>query len=319
MKCTVVIPLYNGEKWIIEQLESILDQTRKADKLVMIDDCSTDGTFFLVNEFIEKHSLCNWELRKNNKNTGYRENFKQLVLSTDTEVVITADQDDKWYNNKIEVIMEVFENNPEVELLGHGRDVFWDENISDERKQNIERVQSLQKKEKSLPQLSNISNMSDFYMTNHRIAFKNTLVKELEKYSELISSTYDFDQVIGHIARYRNSFYYTNLVLMSNRQHDESTSAVILSKEKDYLDTIKSAEDFYLLSKQEFEDSKKWAQVKKYGFDLSIRYGMNRLNFLKRPSVLTIVPYVYSIILEKNRKIKLRSLYNDINLIKENK
>ena len=240
-------------------------------------------------------------------------------MSTDTEVVITADQDDKWYNNKIEVIMEVFENNPEVELLGHGRDVFWDENISDERKQNIERVQSLQKKEKSLPQLSNISNMSDFYMTNHRIAFKNTLVKELEKYSELISSTYDFDQVIGHIARYRNSFYYTNLVLMSNRQHDESTSAVILSKEKDYLDTIKSAEDFYLLSKQEFEDSKKWAQVKKYGFDLSIRYGMNRLNFLKKPSVLTIVPYAYSIILEKNRKIKLRSLYNDINLIKENK
>ena len=54
MKVSVVLSSYNGEQDIIEQLQSINEQTRKPDEVLICDDCSTDGTVNLVQNYIEK-------------------------------------------------------------------------------------------------------------------------------------------------------------------------------------------------------------------------------------------------------------------------
>ena len=55
MKTSVVLSTYNGEQYIIEQLESIKNQTRIPDEVLIYDDCSTDQTVELVRNFIDKN------------------------------------------------------------------------------------------------------------------------------------------------------------------------------------------------------------------------------------------------------------------------
>ena len=54
MYLSVVISTYNGSKYILEQLDSIRNQTRRADEVMIIDDCSTDDTVEKINNFLKK-------------------------------------------------------------------------------------------------------------------------------------------------------------------------------------------------------------------------------------------------------------------------
>lgn len=67
MRISVVLSSYNGEQDIIEQLQSINEQTRQPDEVLICDDCSTDGTADLVQNYIEKKRLKNWKLIVNKK------------------------------------------------------------------------------------------------------------------------------------------------------------------------------------------------------------------------------------------------------------
>ena len=75
MKVSVVLSSYNGEQDIIEQLRSIDGQTRQPDEVLICDDCSTDGTVNLVQNYIEKKRLKNWKLVVNKQNKGWRKNL----------------------------------------------------------------------------------------------------------------------------------------------------------------------------------------------------------------------------------------------------
>ena len=57
MKTSVVIATYNGEEYIEEQLETIKDQTKIVDEVLIFDDLSQDRTVFLIKNFIEKYGL----------------------------------------------------------------------------------------------------------------------------------------------------------------------------------------------------------------------------------------------------------------------
>ena len=60
MKLSVALAAYNGGRYIVEQLRSIMNQTRSVDEVVVVDDCSTDDTVRAVNAFLEENSLPGW-------------------------------------------------------------------------------------------------------------------------------------------------------------------------------------------------------------------------------------------------------------------
>ena len=68
---TVLMATYNGEKFIEQQLYSIRSQTLPADRVIILDDCSTDKTFDIVNRFIQKYNLVAWEIYQNESNQGH--------------------------------------------------------------------------------------------------------------------------------------------------------------------------------------------------------------------------------------------------------
>ena len=80
MRISVCMGVYNGEKYIKEQLESIRLQTRQPDEVILCDDRSTDTTCQVVDEYLTEHSeLTGWSFLHNEKNLGYPENFYHVM------------------------------------------------------------------------------------------------------------------------------------------------------------------------------------------------------------------------------------------------
>lgn len=124
MKTSVVITTYNGEKHIIELLDSILGQSRLPDEVLIFDDVSKDNTPIIINEYIKKHNLSNWKLICNECNVGWELNFKNGLLKAIGDVIYPCDQDDIWHLDKIEKMTLAFEKNADILLLVSGYHAF---------------------------------------------------------------------------------------------------------------------------------------------------------------------------------------------------
>lgn len=118
MTVSVCMGIYNGEKYIEEQLDSILRQTRRAEEVILCDDCSTDRTVEIVRLFIERNGLQeSWRLYCNGENRGYPGNFYYVMGLCTGDVVFLADQDDIWAETKLERMCAVLEGHPEADVL----------------------------------------------------------------------------------------------------------------------------------------------------------------------------------------------------------
>ena len=128
MKETVDILLatYNGEKYISEQIESILNQTYKNIRLLISDDCSTDNTRTILREWVEKDErvfLC-----EQPKNLGYIKNFEFLLNQVESPLFMLSDQDDVWLPEKVEKSIEIL-NKENADLVFGDLEVV-DENLN---------------------------------------------------------------------------------------------------------------------------------------------------------------------------------------------
>lgn len=127
LTCTVVLALYNGEKYIADQLQSLFQQTHTPECVIISDDGSFDCSELLVKGFIQKNHLEDkWIYRKNKKNLGYANNFWHAAKNVDTQVCFFCDQDDIWKPEKIDVMLKIMEINPQIMLLGSGYTAFTD-------------------------------------------------------------------------------------------------------------------------------------------------------------------------------------------------
>ena len=116
MTTSVILSSYNGEKYIEEQLLSIMDQTVAPDEVIIKDDCSTDSTVDIVRRFIAENKLLSWKLVVNDSNVGWMRNFMEGMKLTTGELVFFCDQDDIWMQSKVEEMLQVFANRS-VKLL----------------------------------------------------------------------------------------------------------------------------------------------------------------------------------------------------------
>ena len=74
-----VIPVYNGEKYLDATLESLAQQTLRPDRVIVQDNCSTDGTQAVVERFRQRHPDLNCEWRQNERDIGSGGNFNRAL------------------------------------------------------------------------------------------------------------------------------------------------------------------------------------------------------------------------------------------------
>lgn len=105
---SIAMATYNGEKYLREQLDSIYSQTYKNIEVVVCDDCSTDTTVKILEEYQQKHGL---KYYVNEKNLGYSKNFEKVASLCSGEYIAFSDQDDIWHSKKIRILLdEIGEN-----------------------------------------------------------------------------------------------------------------------------------------------------------------------------------------------------------------
>ena len=110
-RISVAMCTYNGEKYIEEQITSILNQNCPVDEIVIGDDGSVDTTLEIAERTLSQSSV-DWKNIRNEKNLGYRKNFENVIRHTRGEIVFLCDQDDVWLPEKTEVMMSVMEEDP---------------------------------------------------------------------------------------------------------------------------------------------------------------------------------------------------------------
>lgn len=104
-KVNILMPTYNGEKYIRYQLDSIINQTYKNIDIYIRDDGSTDNTRNIIKEYCEKdiEGISFIYIESDGKNLGYPDCFWELVKqSKPADYYSFCDQDDYWEPNKIE-------------------------------------------------------------------------------------------------------------------------------------------------------------------------------------------------------------------------
>lgn len=121
---SVVMTTYNGTRFLKEQLDSIRDQTLPPDEVLILDDCSTDGTQQLVQDYMDTNHLATWRLIVNETNVGWRQNFKNGFDLAQGDLIFPADQDDIWHPDKIERMSQVMNVHPEMALLASDYHMF---------------------------------------------------------------------------------------------------------------------------------------------------------------------------------------------------
>ncbi|GAB2697338.1 glycosyltransferase family 2 protein [Mucilaginibacter koreensis] len=100
---SVAMCTYNGERYLREQIESILHQTHTNLELVIVDDGSTDRTFELAQTYAQQDKRV--RCIKNEHNLGFNRNFEKALSLTTGEYIAISDQDDIWELNKLELLL----------------------------------------------------------------------------------------------------------------------------------------------------------------------------------------------------------------------
>ena len=97
---SVIMPNYNGEKFLAETIESVLAQTYSNWELLITDDCSTDGSVALIRSFAEKDPRI--KLFVQDENRGAAEARNRSLREANGKWIAFLDSDDLWLPEKLE-------------------------------------------------------------------------------------------------------------------------------------------------------------------------------------------------------------------------
>jgi glycosyltransferase involved in cell wall biosynthesis len=113
LSVSVVMATYNGNVYLSEQLKSVLAELLPDDELIIVDDCSRDGTLDLLD------SLGSSAVRvvRNSTNVGVLATFERGLLLANKEIIFLCDQDDVWLPGKRAAFVAAFERDPQILLV----------------------------------------------------------------------------------------------------------------------------------------------------------------------------------------------------------
>jgi len=261
IKISIAMCTYNGERFIKEQLDSILNQSYKNLEIIITDDKSTDKTI----DIIKKYQLADDRIKlyQNEKNLGFVKNFEKAISLCSGNYIALSDQDDIWKNNKIEVFLEKIKNN----LLIYSDAELIDEFSNKSNKQLIR------------PHINLVSGKCNKAFLFYNCASGNTMMfkKELVKYILPIPKEFSFHDIwIAFIASTLGTITYTEESMTYYRRYNEQVTRTV---EKDY-------QSFRDRFNQKTMNKLKMIQQRKIDFELLIQLDFLDLEVKKIIEVL---------------------------------
>jgi len=216
MKISVALVTYNSERFLKEQIDSILLSLGNDDEIIISDDGSSDNTIEIIKEYIKKDkrfSLYQIE------HSGCNGNYENAIKHCSRDIIVLSDDDNVWEANKLDVIRKEFESNKNVTLCMH------DCKIVDEKLNLIEN--SFIKYNDFKPGL--IHNFIKSRYGGSLIAFKKELVKYILPFPKHMPFFYD--DFIGMMATKHGQVKVINEPLSLWRRYSGASSTQFVSSD----------------------------------------------------------------------------------------
>lgn len=206
------MPTYNGETYLREQLDSIYGQTLVPDEVIVVDDCSTDGTVEILKEYSIKYGL---KFYINDTNLGYNKNFAKGISLANGDYICLSDQDDVWKPDKVE---KTFNKLVEIE---NGKPACVSSNASPTDKDLNIIAESL------CPTTDSTYEQSLYWY-----AFQGCTLMFNQRLKDLLfpfPDSFNFDIYIGIYSIFAGNRYHIGEPLMLYRQHGKNAIGTCLS------------------------------------------------------------------------------------------
>lgn len=117
MDLTLAICMYNAEKYIAETLQCVVSQTMQDFCLVIVDDCCTDGSVDVVNDFFRKHPR-QYKLVRFEENKGLAFGRRYVEENAETEYLLFVDADDRLYDDFVEKLYGKISSDRQLMAVG---------------------------------------------------------------------------------------------------------------------------------------------------------------------------------------------------------
>ena len=203
LTASIIIASFNGEKYIKEQLESILLQMEEEDELIIVDDCSNDRTISIIESLYKDYPNLNTILYSNKNNLGPNKSFEKGLSIASKEIIVLSDQDDIWFHNRLSKIKDILKKHDFCTL----NSFHW-EHKENELKEDSQLTFNLVRPNKNI-----LKNLIKPTFIGCHLAFKSNFLKYILPFPRFV---YMHDLWIGIIAiltkdifiNYEPSMYY---------------------------------------------------------------------------------------------------------------
>ena len=287
----ILLATYNADKYITQQIDSILAQTYKDFKIIISDDGSKDNTISIIHEYISKLPD-KITLLPFTKNLGVKENFNYLLKNSNNEYIAFSDHDDIWLENKLEVSIEklkILENNSPAL-------VYTDKSLVDE---NIHLISLSSNKSENLK--AENFNLNKLLVQNTASGCTIMINKKLKNIiGSIPEEAVMHDHYIMLIASIFGKIEYIDKPLILYRQHDDNIVGgkkynltyiikkllngrkALSDKFQEYINQSKKIEEIYndKIDSSTLDTIKKFNTLDNASF-IQFRYILIKNNFLK--------------------------------------
>lgn len=218
-RVSVVMAVCNGEKYLKDQLDSVLKQLSREDELIITIDPSTDGTWKICEDYAGRNPQI--RLLKGPQN-GIASNFENGLKHASRELIFLSDQDDVWMDGKVEAMKTALEQ-PGVLLAIH------DCIVTDEHLNTV--YPSYYKAHRS--RTSRRANMIRNSFVGACIAFKRELLDVALPFPDSLPM---HDQWLGLAAQKKGKVIWISQPYLLYRRHSDNASAMTHSSLKAMID-----------------------------------------------------------------------------------
>jgi glycosyltransferase involved in cell wall biosynthesis len=222
---------YNGERFIKEQLNSIVEQSYKNFELIICDDGSKDATIAIIKEF--QKSYPNIKLYQNETNLGFLKNFEQAIAKCSGEYIALTDQDDIWKRNKLETFLAE---------IGKNVLIYSDAIIIDENSQETG-AHLIVPKNELCDGACNKAFLLNNFISGNTLMFKSELTQHILPIPPQMSY---HDIWIGFVASTYSTICYTKEPLTYYRKYSGQVTDKQKPKPKNFFEKLKQKKDLQL-------------------------------------------------------------------------
>lgn len=197
--------VYNGEKYLREQLDSILLQLQDCDELVVSYDESKDNTLEIVKAYSENDKRVKLFI---NETPGLFDNFQNAIYNCSGRYIFIADQDDIWVDGKIEKIVDILKNEKYGMVIHNGVHINDENNVISESFFDMYDIGPHKVKNFLKPRYSGCC-----------IAFASSIKDAVIPFPKKVGA---YDHWIGEIGSRVTKVYYLSDILIRHRLHEDN-------------------------------------------------------------------------------------------------